>query len=229
MTLPAVLTSSQSELQFLVRAAPATAGLIAGTLEVTSTDRLAPTRRVAISGVSAPPPRLQVTARHDFGEVHVVRGGAPGPRVTLTVENRGGSPLTFGPPALAVGSAASLSLQTAALPTLSPGGRGTLDVVFSPTTVGTSTGALVLTSNDPDRPMVTVALTVLPSLGMLTLAWLTLRRRTVWEPACSRLPSVGTEAAPDQGVCAASCTSVRPSTRPISSIQEATDSSKASL
>src|SRR5205085_8600051 len=74
--------------------------------------------------------------------------------LTLTVSNDGGAPLggtasTSAPFSVVAGSAMSVA----------PGASQVLTVRFSPTSVGAASGTLALSTNDPARPNVGVALT----------------------------------------------------------------------
>jgi hypothetical protein len=89
----------------------------------------------------------------DFGDVEL-NFGATGAR-TLTVMNSGGRPLNVsgyeitGPFQIASGGMAG---------TLAAGGSATVAIVFAPGDAGTASGTLEITSDDPDEPTVSVAL-----------------------------------------------------------------------
>lgn len=105
-------------------------------------------------GPMAVPADLSVSAQTvDFGDVEL-NFGATGAQ-TLTVMNSGGSPLNVtgyqitGPFQIASGGMAG---------TLAAGSSETVAIVFAPTGAGTASGTLEITSDDPDGPTATVAL-----------------------------------------------------------------------
>ena len=93
----------------------------------------------------------------DFGPVVVTSSSAP---QTVTVSNTGTGSLTIGTIDIIGADASQFSKQNDNVSgqTISPGGSATLEVVFSPTSIGTKTAALSIPSNDPDEATVNVAL-----------------------------------------------------------------------
>jgi hypothetical protein len=76
---------------------------------------------------------------------------------TLTLSNGGSAALHFGSSAFA-GAQATLFRAEALPGLLDPGGSAALEVTFTPTAAGRVTAALVLASDDPDQPELSIPL-----------------------------------------------------------------------
>ena len=103
-------------------------------------------------------PYITVTpASMDFGPVVVTSSSAP---QTVTVSNIGTDNLTIGTIDIIGADASQFSKQNDNVSgqTLAPGASATLEVAFSPTSIGTKTATLSIPSNDPDDATVNVAL-----------------------------------------------------------------------
>ena len=138
----------------LIEFQPTTPGVKTATLTLTNTDPARPTAFVSLrgEGIAAAPriePSVQVL---DFG---AVLPGHSSERM-LTLKNTGTAPLII--------SAASISnpqftIVSPTIPlTIPPGGQQTLTLRFTLTGKGSQNGALTITSNDPERPAITISL-----------------------------------------------------------------------
>jgi len=148
--LPFTLVSGASK-SFNVVFAPATAGTPTGTLAVTS-DASNPSLTVSLSGTAAAVGTLTATTSPlSFGSV------TAGQSKTLseTITNSGGSTVTV---SQATATGTGYSVNGVTLPfTLASGASKSFNVVFAPTTAGTPTGTLTVTS-DASNPSLTVSL-----------------------------------------------------------------------
>lgn len=105
------------------------------------------------NGVAA---RIVVSpASIDFGASPV---GQPAQARTLTISNTGTGPLEVRSFSISGGTANGFSLPNTASFTVQPGSSGAISVAFTPNRVGPTTDTLVISSNDPTSPTVTVTL-----------------------------------------------------------------------
>lgn len=138
-----------------VRFSATASGAQTGTLSLATSDPAQPTLSVPLTanGVTAPQPRLALAAATvDFGPVTV----ASFKDLPVTVWNRGNAPLRIR--AISIDDAA-FRTDTAPPLEVAPDGSALVLVRYSPVTEGSRTGRLLLQSDDPDRPAVTVTLT----------------------------------------------------------------------
>jgi Abnormal spindle-like microcephaly-assoc'd, ASPM-SPD-2-Hydin len=150
-TLPLTLESRQSA-QFLVTFTPQTAGSVTGSLSVASEysgrngwrERTS-TITVALSGTAASPGYLSPSVSGlNFGNTLV--GSSQTLSVILT--NSGGSSVSISQAAV---TGNGFNLGTLALPlTVAAGQTVTMSIAFAPATTGSSSGALMVTSNASD-------------------------------------------------------------------------------
>ncbi len=136
-----------------VRYAPSVAGAANATLTIASNDPNSPAS-VSLTGTagSAPVPSISVDpASLNFGTAIFSQ-----PKdMVLTVRNGSGGILTVS----SITTSASFSVTSPAIPfTVSPGASSNVIVRFVTTSPAITTGTLVITSNDPNQPTVTVAL-----------------------------------------------------------------------
>jgi len=131
---------------------PSSVGTIAGTLTIQSSDPALPEVRVALEAEGlVPAGHISSSDDHvSFGPVFI---GAAGWEV-LTVSNIGCGPLTVSDIST---DHSDFSADPAAL-TIPPDGTGTVVVVFAPSSEGTITGTLTITSDDPDDGTLEIAL-----------------------------------------------------------------------
>ena len=154
ITTPKTIPAGQSAavgLSFL----PTTAGAASGTLSITSNDPVNPTLTVSLAGTgsSATFGQLQANpASLGFGNVNT--GGNGTQQVTLT--NTGTAPVQISSIA-ASGTGFSENGITTPF-TLNAAATATLNVVFAPTTGGSATGNVTVTSN-ANNPSLTITLT----------------------------------------------------------------------
>jgi hypothetical protein len=139
----------------VVSFAPASLGLKTTTLRVTSTDPDENPTDVALSGTGVRPDIAVAPGSHNFG-TH-----ATGTSTTqaFVVSNAGTGNLVVGQSTLTGPDAASFAFVSGqAGLTIVPGGTGTIQVRFSPSTSGTKAATLTIPSNDPDENPVLVAI-----------------------------------------------------------------------
>jgi hypothetical protein len=147
--LPATLAAGQST-SFSVKFTPPTGGSASGNLSITS-NASNPTMTVPLSGTGVTPGSLTATASSlSFGSVQV--GGSQTLSETLT--NSGGSSVTISQ-ATATGAYAVSGVGLPA--TLAAGQSASFSVKFTPTTGGSASGNLSITSN-ASNPTMTVPL-----------------------------------------------------------------------
>src|SRR6185312_14897313 len=150
VTLPFTLAAGANQ-SFNVVFAPTTAGTPTGTVTVTS-DASNPSLTVSLSGTAAAVGSLTATTSPlSFGSVTVGQSKT----LSETITNTGGTTVTVSQ-ATATGTGYSVNGLT--LPfTLAAGATKSFNVVFAPTTSGSPTGTLTVTS-DASNPSLTVSL-----------------------------------------------------------------------
>jgi len=160
ITTPATLNPSQTA-TLTVLFAPTVAGSATGSVTVTSDASNSPLT-IALSGTGAQAGLSVSPATFNFGSV--VDGQTKSQSFTLT--NSGTASLTITQLAM-TGSAYTVSgLNLPA--TIAAGGTTTLSVLFAPTTAGSLTGSLSITSNAPNSPT-TVSLSGTGVAGTVSL------------------------------------------------------------
>jgi hypothetical protein len=127
------------------------------TLRLTSDDVDEAIVEVALQGTGIMPPDIDVDpTAHDYGTVAI---GATVSR-TITIRNVGTADLQVTATSLVGGEAAEFAIASGSGPfTVVPGATHTLDVRFAPTSGGSKTTTLRLTSDDPDENPFLIALT----------------------------------------------------------------------
>lgn len=156
VSLPPLVVAAGTSADVTVRFTPPTEGLTSGRLVVESDDPAEPVVTTALSGTGtagSPVADIDVSPLQlDFGAVPV--GGSA--TMATTVTNVGSSDLTL---TAATTTGEGFSEVTPALPlTLGPGAGTGVSVQFDPASIGVFAGELSITSDDPDEPVVTVAL-----------------------------------------------------------------------
>ena len=150
VTVPFTLAAGASK-SFNVVFAPTTAGSPTGTLTITS-DASNPSLTVPLSGTAASVGALAATTSPlSFGNVTVNQSKT----LSETITNNGGTTVTVSQVS-ATGTGYSVNGVTTPL-TLAAGASKSFNVVFAPTTAGTPTGTLTVTS-DASNPSLTVSL-----------------------------------------------------------------------
>ena len=152
MTIPTALAAGQSE-SFSVAVKPTSAGTLAGTLTAYGNSGSVPVA-VSLSATAVnPQPQLSVSpGAIDFGTVSTgLKGNS-----SLVLTNLGAADLNIS--LLTIGGA-EFSISGISTPnTISSGQSAQAVVTFSPTTAGSATGSIGITSNDPANPSVNVSL-----------------------------------------------------------------------
>jgi hypothetical protein len=142
--------------------APVQPGNQTGTLTITDALR---TQTVALSGVGLVPPSFGVSPSTLTFAAQAV--GQASPAQTLTISNTGGAPMAnvgfaiTGPSASEFSCGSSICSATKCGATLANGASCTVQVVFTPATVGGGTAALVISSSSPG-----VAAASVPLIGV---------------------------------------------------------------
>ena len=133
-----------------------TAGTFSGNITISSNDPKNGTSTLSVSVIVQPLPvpviAVQQTAI-DFGTVEV----AQTVQKTFTVENTGTAPLEI----TGIESDVSGLTFTPSMFTLEPDGSQTVTVTFPSSTVGTFSGSITISSNDPDRATRTLSVSVI--------------------------------------------------------------------
>jgi hypothetical protein len=132
---------------------------VTGTLRITSDAANTREAKVALSGkgVAAPVSQINVTpSLLDFGEIAVRQDRA----LEVIIRNTGTADLILSKLMVAGGASAVFTVQAApTLPvTIAPGATVTVQIRFCPSTAGTVTGTLQVTSNASNTPQVTISL-----------------------------------------------------------------------
>jgi sugar lactone lactonase YvrE len=165
---PATIASGASG-TFSVQLSSASVGTFSGNVTVTNSD---PTNNPFVFPVTGtvipPPPQMEVyqgatlltngdTAAVSFGSVHVT---LPGTIVTFTVTNSGGLPLSV----TNLSVPAGFTLVTNAPASIAAGSSGTFSVQLNTSAIGTNSGNISITNNDPTNSPYVFAVTgiVLP-------------------------------------------------------------------
>lgn len=109
--------------------------------------------RVPLHGTSETPPKIGVSPESiQFGGVPIGTTNAQ----TLTIVNEGGSPLNIRYRWGGTGLSTDLSALPQLVPPVEPGQFTELQVLVTATAIGPITGLLILETNDPSRPTVTI-------------------------------------------------------------------------
>lgn len=142
---------------FSVAFAPAALGASTADLTIASNDADSPLTQVSLSGVGidAPQPKMSV-APLDVNLGSVMIGGTSTAQ-SVTVTNTGSAQLTLT-------GLGTINPDFAVSPTappdivVMPGGSQSLTLTFSPSTLGADSGSLIISSDDPGSPEVTISL-----------------------------------------------------------------------
>ena len=123
-------------------------------LSISSNDPKKPTINVKLSG-QAPPPNITVSSQSvNFGRVGA--GTTSAPRI-VTIKNSGISDLTVNAIAFSGTNAGEFS-QTNNCTVVAKGSSCAVTVTFSPTSTGSETATMSISSNDPKKPVINVKL-----------------------------------------------------------------------
>ena len=135
---------------------PTSLGVKTATLSIPSDDRDENPVNVALNGTGVGQD-ITVIVTIDFGQVGV---GSSSPAQTVTARNDGAATLNIGTVTLGGANPGQFAVQNDNFSgqALNPGASATLEVVFSPTAVGTSAATLSIPSDDTDEPQVDLPL-----------------------------------------------------------------------
>jgi len=123
-------------------------------MSISSNDTKKPVINVKLLG-QAPPPKISVTPKSvNLGSVSVGITSAP---KTVTVKNTGISDLTVNAIAFEGANASEFS-ETNNCTTVSDKNSCTISVTLTPTSAGTKTATMNISSNDPNKPVIIVKL-----------------------------------------------------------------------
>jgi Abnormal spindle-like microcephaly-assoc'd, ASPM-SPD-2-Hydin len=139
--------------------APTAVGADSGNLVVSSNDTTNPTVNVAVSGtgVAAPTPSIALVPNTlSFGNVTL--GGSSS--LNTAVRNTGTATLTVSAIARCTGTSAEFTFTPPAVPfDVLPGASASVGVTYSPADLGTDSGCINFSSNDPASPTVSLGVT----------------------------------------------------------------------
>jgi hypothetical protein len=157
LTEPAELRPVRSDpmeaFDLTLRYQPAEIAAHEGELVIETNDRDDPVVRVPLRGSSQTPAQISVSPEAiRFGPVPIGQSTS----LPLTIVNEGGTPLRVTPRWGGTGLSTDLSVMPQVVPAVAPGQFTELQVFVTATSPGPITGLLILESNDPSRPTVTV-------------------------------------------------------------------------
>jgi hypothetical protein len=152
LAMPLSLSVGQSS-SFQISFNATSAGNATGTLTV-QTDTGVSSEQVALTGTATSVPQ-QISVNPTALNLGSVTVGTTA-KGTVTLSNLGGSNLTI---FLISVSGGPFSVSGITSPsTIAPGGSASLNVVYSPTAAGSSSGSVIITSDDPQNPTSVISL-----------------------------------------------------------------------
>ncbi|MGC1413657.1 MAG: choice-of-anchor D domain-containing protein, partial [Candidatus Acidiferrum sp.] len=152
LTLPLTLPTGQSS-SFQVWFDPSATGSVSGTLMIQTNNGVS-SAQIALAGMATAPPQ-----QINLSSTSLNLGSATVGTTTngsLTITNSGGANLIISLISVSAGPFGVSGVTTPG--TIVPGGSATINVSFTPTTAGNDSGSITITSNDPNTPAATVAL-----------------------------------------------------------------------
>ena len=150
VTLKPILTDPGESYLINVRYHPKEIGIHTGDLVVTTNQG---TLHIPLSGSSQTPPSIKTSPeRIEFGPVPLGQTTA----LPLTILNEGGTPLRVSYRWGGTGLSTDLSALPRIVPAIAPGSFTELQVLVTATSPTPITGLLLLETNDPSRPSVTI-------------------------------------------------------------------------
>ncbi|HTQ58885.1 MAG TPA: choice-of-anchor D domain-containing protein [Candidatus Solibacter sp.] len=153
INMPLSLQAGQSS-TFQVWFAPSAAGNVAGTLTIQGDNGVSP-GQVALSGIAMSAPQQISVSSTSLNLGSATVGTTTNGSVTLT--NSGGANLMISLISVSAGPFGVSGITTPS--TIVPGASATMNVSFSPTTAGSDSGSITITSNDPQTPTIAISLT----------------------------------------------------------------------
>jgi hypothetical protein len=162
-----VTVSPSASATVSLRFAPTSAGAQSGVLVISSNDPTQPQQRITLTGTGTQPPMSgspsisAIPSTLAFGNVTIGQSSD----MTVAISNRGAAALVVSS-LTASGTGFSVTGPSTPL-TILPGAASTVTVRFAPSSAGPQTGTLLIASNDPATPSLTISLsasgTVAPS------------------------------------------------------------------
>ncbi len=157
LTMPVSLMPTRLEptafFPIQVRYHPQEVGRHSAELIISTNQQRNGTLRVPLSGTSQTPPKARVDPDVlDFGEIPIGQANV----LPVTIINEGGAPLSVSYRWGGTNFTTDLSALPAIVPTVAPGQFTELQVFATPTRVGEITGLLIIETNDPQRPTISV-------------------------------------------------------------------------
>lgn len=152
VTAPARLSLGPNEsTTFQVSFTPGQPGAANGLVAVSSN---VPTQTITLLGNGIAPSANLVTTSVDFG---LVPTGQAAPQQTVTISNNGTAPLTISSMSISGGN--GFSVITVAPVTIGTSTIGTITIGFTPPSPGPKNATLVMSTNDTQKPTLSVPLT----------------------------------------------------------------------
>ncbi|MGH9712667.1 MAG: beta strand repeat-containing protein [Candidatus Acidiferrales bacterium] len=147
LATPVTLSPAQGT-SFTAKFAPTSTGTFSGSISITSNAPNSPLT-IGLSGTGTAPPQPQLTINPtnvNFNNVNVGSNGT----ATITLSNPGNANTVI---SQATASGSGFSLSGLALPTtIAAGGSTSFTATFAPTTKGSASGTISITSNAPGSP-----------------------------------------------------------------------------
>lgn len=147
LATPVTLNPAQGT-SFTAKYAPTTTGNASGSISIANNAPNSPLT-IALSGIGTAPPQPQLTINPTTVNFNSVNVGSNG-TATITLSNPGNANTVI---SQATASGAGFSLSGLALPTtIAAGGNTSFTAKFAPTTQGSASGTISITSNAPGSP-----------------------------------------------------------------------------
>ena len=133
-----------------------TAGTFSGNITISSNDPDRATQTLSVSVIVQPPPAPAISVQQmavDFGTIEAGQTGEQ----TITITNTGTAPLEI---TGIESDVPGLTFDTTMF-TLAPNGSQTVTIAFPSSTAGTFSGNITISSNDPDRGIQTLSVSII--------------------------------------------------------------------
>jgi FtsP/CotA-like multicopper oxidase with cupredoxin domain len=136
---------------------PLVTGPLAAAITIASNDPVNPTLTVTLTGTGTAPIAGVAPTSLAFGNqlIHTTSS----PAMTATLSNTGTAPLTVTSIAASGGNSGDFAVSSNCGGSVAIGGSCTISVTFTPAATGARASAVVITSNDPVNPTLSVSLT----------------------------------------------------------------------
>ena len=133
-----------------------TEGTFSGSITISSNDPKSRTSTLSVSVIVQPPPVPVIAVQQTAVNFGTIEAGQTGQR-TIAIQNTGTAPLEI----TGIESDVSGLMFTPSMFTLEPNGSRTVTITFPSSTVGTFSGNITISSNDPDRATRTLSVSVI--------------------------------------------------------------------